>query len=654
MPASQQHVTPHTPLGAHLVGEFGATFGLYAPAALAVYAVREGGLAAARQPAWSPEERDLLLRREDGTWTGFFPGVTDGARYRFWVVGAGSTGFKRDPYARELSLSPASPECDCVVRDPQSYPWHDEGYRPPEFRDLVLYQLHVGTFYALDGQGGDLRPKRGGKFLDLFDRVEHLRDLGVNAVEFLPARERSGRFAAAAGAGLFTPDPELLLGDSPELERYAWKAYDLLARRGHLPLTVRDLQPGINQLKAVIDLFHVHGIAVVFNVVLSRAGGAPDDQGLYFLDRRPRLSGGDGLYFAGEEGEGELLFDFESEPTRRLLTGKAKLLLEEYHADGLCLGDLSGIERKGGRRFLQEFTAALRYAKPQAVQIAGYREGEAFEAVLPPAGGLGFDAALAEGLRDRIREVVAVAAAPASEVRLGALGEELRPTLRLPALWRAVHSLEDHELLCRGERARLAALLDPGQLRSPKARALARVATGLLFSATGLPRLFMGQEILEERGWSEDFRDTEALIRWEALSGEKERSDHLRFLQDLIEVRGREAALRWEELHVFCVDEARRVLAFHRWLEGEGRDVVVTASFGESTCWDYPLGFPRAGRWNEVLNSDYYDDFPNPEVEGNFGAVCAGGPPLHGLPTSARVALPAHSLLVFAHERCGA
>ena len=65
---------------------------------------------------------------------------------------------------------------------------------------------------------------------------------------------------------------------------------------------------------------------------------------------------------------------------------------------------------------------------------------------------------------------------------------------------------------------------------------------------------------------------------------------------------------------------------------------------------DYRLGFPRAGRWREVFNSDLYDHFPNPLVAGNGGAVIADGGPLHGMPQSARLTIPANGLLVFATD----
>ncbi len=81
-----------------------------------------------------------------------------------------------------------------------------------------------------------------------------------------------------------------------------------------------------------------------------------------------------------------------------------------------------------------------------------------------------------------------------------------------------------------------------------------------------------------------------------------------------------------------------------------GRDVVVVASLNESTWYDYHLGFPAVGWWHEVFNSDVYDNWVNPIVAGNGGGVWADGPPMHGLPASAGLVIPANGLVVFSRD----
>lgn len=86
-----------------------------------------------------------------GHWATFIPGLKEGDEYRFYVDGRGSKGYKRDPRARELGFTPTFPASNCVLRDPSLFPWHNTGFRPPAFNDLILYQLHVGTFAIATG-----------------------------------------------------------------------------------------------------------------------------------------------------------------------------------------------------------------------------------------------------------------------------------------------------------------------------------------------------------------------------------------------------------------------------------------------------------------------------------------------------------------------
>jgi len=161
--------------------------------------------------------------------------------------------------------------------------------------------------------------------------------------------------------------------------------------------------------------------------------------------------------------------------------------------------------------------------------------------------------------------------------------------------------------------------------------------------------LFMGQEILEDKYWSDspDFY-ADSLIWWDGLATDRRMRDHLKFIQDLIRVRRAIRALTSDRIRVFHVNNDNRVIAFHRWVDDVGEDVVVVASFAESTWYSYALGFPRAGAWREIFNSDVYEQFPNPGVAGNGGVIVADGGPLHGFANSAAIVIPANSILVFA------
>jgi 1,4-alpha-glucan branching enzyme len=119
-------------------------------------------------------------------------------------------------------------------------------------------------------------------------------------------------------------------------------------------------------------------------------------------------------------------------------------------------------------------------------------------------------------------------------------------------------------------------------------------------------------------------------------------------MQDVISLRGGQPALRRGDVNPYFVSDHDRVLAFHRWIEGVGQDVVIVATLSESTWWSYQLGFPGAGSWREVFNSDVYDHWVNPWVAGNGGAIEASGGPLHGFIASASIVIPANGVVVFA------
>ena len=146
-------------------------------------------------PGWTPKPDDRLTPLADGTWAGFLDGAGDGLQYLFWVDGEASQGPKRDPYARELTLTPAFPASYCILRDPAAYPWHDGAWRPPDFSKLIIYQLHIGTWWAVDATGAPARASRGGRFLDVATRLGYLRDLGVTAVQLLPIQEFETEFS---------------------------------------------------------------------------------------------------------------------------------------------------------------------------------------------------------------------------------------------------------------------------------------------------------------------------------------------------------------------------------------------------------------------------------------------------------------------------
>ncbi len=642
-----------TPMGANLIPG-GATFRTWAPRARNVYLLTGEALALSATAGWTPGADARLTPLGDGTWAGFLAGAGPGLEYMFWVDGIASQGPKRDPYARELTLTPAFPASYCILRDPAAYPWHDATWAPPDFSKLVIYQLHVGTWWAVDATGADVRAARGGRFLDVAMRLEYLRDLGINAIQLLPIQEYETQFSEGYnGVDYFSPEQLYQVGGDADLAWRLGKINATLAEFGAPPLTLDQLRPGVNQLKCLVDLAHLHGIAVVFDLVYNHAGGGFDPQSLYFFDRFTNGDQNMSLYFTDEGWAGGLVFAYWNANVRQFLIDNASAFLKEYRIDGIRYDEVRVISnnRPAGVELCQDMTGTVRFIRPSAIQIAEYWDWDRAFPVTPAPAGLGFDAALGDAFRDGVRGLLTQAAGGESaQLQLDPVASALYPPFGYNATWRLVQCLENQDLTYFGHdgAARVAMLADPADRQSWYARSRCRAAAALLFAAPGIPALFMGQEILEDKLWCDDEKDHPGhLISWDALKTETVTDDYLRFMSDLIALRRAQPALSAEGVRVSRVNDFDRVIVIHRWVAdgGPGQDVVAVVSFDEQPKHGYGIGLPRGGKWIELFNSDVYDSFPNPAAIGNDGAVYANGPPLDGFAQSAAITIPANGAL---------
>ena len=653
MPVFADFIDAATPMGANLK-IMGATFRCWAPRASAVFLIVGDALAACGEPGFAPGPADRLNALGDGTWAGFLYAAADGLEYMFWIEGPGSQGPKRDPYARELTTTPAFPGSHCILRDPDSYPWHDAAWTPPDYSRIVIYQLHVGTWWAVDPAGADVRadarrslsrcrypPRLSSRAWR--QRYPALTDPGVrDAVQRGLQRRRL----------LFAEQGYQASADA-DVGAYLAQINASLASFGATPLTLDQLRPGANQLKCLVDLAHLNGIAVIFDLVYNHAGGGFDDRSLYFFDRLATGNQNDSLYFTDEGWAGGLVFAFWNANVRQFLIDNASAFLKEYRIDGIRYDEVRVISdnRPGGVELCQDMTDTVRFIQPSAIQIAEYWDWDRAFPVTPTPAGLGFNSALGDAFRNSTRALLTRAAGGESaQLSFGSVAAAMTSPPGYDTTWRLVQCLENHDITYFGHdgAARVATLADPADRRSWHARSRSRAAAALLFAAPGIPALFMGQEILEDKLWSDDEDNHPGqLIWWAGLATENVMSDYLRFMRDLIALRRAEPALSAEGVRVSRVNDFDRVIVIHRWVAdgGPGQDVIAVVSFDEQPKYGYSVGLPRAGRWAELFNSDVYDSFPNPSPLGNGGAVFANGPPLDDFAQSAALTIPPNGAL---------
>src|SRR5215213_2042753 len=109
---------------------------------------------------WSPTANPLASEG-NGYWSADVAGVPIGAEYKFVLQTPEPTPWRNDPYARDVTSSVGN----SVVVD-TGFDWGDSDFRMPPWNDLVIYELHVGTFN--DEPGGS-----AGSFESVMNRLEY-------------------------------------------------------------------------------------------------------------------------------------------------------------------------------------------------------------------------------------------------------------------------------------------------------------------------------------------------------------------------------------------------------------------------------------------------------------------------------------------------
>lgn len=173
------------------------------------------------KPDGEPTDIIQLKNRSGNIWHVFVHGIKAGQLYGYKVAGeydpAHAMRFNKhklliDPYAKALTgkaknidnlllaYDPNSPQKDLTacLRDnthvvPKSividdaFDWQDD--KPPHIplEDLIIYEVHLKGFTAHPSSG----VKHPGTYLGFIEKIPHLKELGINAVELLPIHESS-------------------------------------------------------------------------------------------------------------------------------------------------------------------------------------------------------------------------------------------------------------------------------------------------------------------------------------------------------------------------------------------------------------------------------------------------------------------------------
>ena len=513
---------------------------------------------------WSPNRATVHVRGEFNGWGTGNPMTKVGEHFVAFVPGAHATQqykyffqnsvWNTDPRARRLNPTDNN---NSYIIDPFAYQWQSGPFSPPPAEDLVIYQLHVGTFAGRNDPFGGTGNPSG--YRDVGDRAGHLAELGINCVMLNPINEFPGDFS-----GGYNP---------MSMWAVEWK------------LGTPD------DLKYMIDRLHQEGIAVLLDIVWNHF--SPTDNFLWNYD-------GTQLYFDtpvvdtpwGPQA------DFDKEGVRSYFLDSVVLMLEEYRFDGFRADGTDfmniGNNQASGWSLMQALNDLVDRRYVDKTVIAEQLPDDAWVTRPTSLGGAGFDAQYFDAFTDGLR----------GEVFDAAFGD--------PEMWRLRDAVNGGGQYLSGKRVmnyfelhdecwessggqRAVKTIDPTFPHNDQwARGRTMLAQGFTAMSPGIPAALMGTEWLEDAGFEAEKIDWSKKTTYNQV---------LAFYRDLYALRVGNTALRADSPHgVFHVNEGGNVLAFQRF-NLDGLVYVVVANFSNTDYPVYRIGLPQGGRWGEVLNS---------------------------------------------------
>ena len=498
--------------------------------------------------------RHPMTRDDAGWWSADVEAAVPGSDYAFVLDGGQPRPDPRSAWQPHGVHGPSR------LVDHDAFAWTDAGWRGVPLAGCVLYELHVGTFTAK------------GTFDAALERLDHLVELGVGAVELLPCNA----FAGERGWGY---------------DGVAWFA-------------VQESYGGPEGLKRFVDGCHARGIGVVMDVVYNHLGPA----GNYLPEFGPYLTEAHTTPW----GPAVNLDQPGSDEVRRYVLDNATMWLRDYHVDGLRLDAVHALVDERATHLLEELSVEVEALGAQLRKplflIAESDLNDARMVSSREAGGLGLDGqwaddvhhsfhALLTGERSgyysdfgtlpgvaKVLQEVFLHDGAWSSFRGRAHGRPVPPTV--PG-HRFVVYLQDHDQV--GNRAtgdRLSATLTDGLLK---------VGAALVLTSPFTPMLWMGEEYGARTPW-QFFSDHEGELGEAVRKGRRaEFATHGWDTDEIPDPQSPQtfvdSTLDWSELDQ---ERARDLLAWHRDLIAlrqrlldlsDGRRDRVHVTYDEQARW---------------------------------------------------------------------
>jgi len=250
----------------------------------------------------SPQRRTVCLEKiESGYWQ-TAQKVLPQTHYYYSIDGRDK---RPDPASH---FQPKGVHGPSQVIDHGSFAWQDQAWSGIPLAEMIIYELHVGTF----------TPQ--GTFAAIIPRLPVLKDLGINTIEIMP-------IAAFPG-------------------KRNW-GYD-----GVQPFAVQNSYGGPERFKALVNACHQQGIAVMLDVVYNHFG----PEGNYFHEFGPYFT----KKYKTPWGAAINFDDMYSDEVRNYFIQNALHWFGNYHVDALRLDAIQAIFDQSAYPFLAELADKIK------------------------------------------------------------------------------------------------------------------------------------------------------------------------------------------------------------------------------------------------------------------------------------------------------
>ncbi len=603
------HFRLYEKLGSHLLsaGEGqGTYFAVWAPDAEQVCVIGDFN-------DWNKRTHPLKPKDRSGIWEGVIPEAVKGARYKYHIVSRYNDYRvdKADPFG---IYNDTPPETVSIVWDLE-YTWNDQawmakrGNHNSSDAPISIYEVHLGSWMRLAEQDN-----RWLTYRELAAKLtEYVQEMGYTHVQFLPVMEH------------------------PFYGSWGYQT------RGYFAPTSRHGTP--QDFMYLIDCLHQHDIGVILDWVPSHF--PTDEHGIGYFD-------GTHLYEHSDPQIGfhpdwkSFIFNYGRSEVRSFLISSALFWLETYHADGLRFdavasmlyldysreegewipNEYGGRENLGAISFLRRLNEEIYSTYPDVQTIA--EESTSWPMVSRPTyvGGLGFGMKWDMGwMHDTLVYM--------SKNPIYRKYHHNQLTFRLLYAFNENFVLPlSHDEVVHGKGSLLGKM--PGDDWQKFANL--RLLFGHMYAQPAKKLLFMGGEFGQWNEWYHEESLDWHLLEFPLHAGlqrwVRELNRTYRTEKALYELDFDPSGFEW----IDCNDTQQSTLSLIRKSRSTSEIILVVFNFTPTPRYNYQVGVPREGLWQEILNSDA-EEYGG-SGHGNFGGIEAVPIEIHGRPYSLKLTLP--------------